>query len=254
VKKVHILNGDSLKNQLKGTVQAERIVMRECLIDGNIQGETLVTFYANRAAFTGQYEGCTVAGYYQYAAPEINKINALAPESEVYCWFEDDLFCQANLWFVLNLLIKNGHHSHIYLIRPNKANRYNFNKMTDDELNKAFDNKQLLLSSQLTLLAELWPLYQQNNVNDMLVIAKKLRIALPFLLPAIAAHECRAPDENGLGYPQRQLLAIMQELDTTEFGPVFQCFSEREGIYSFGDLQVKQMFEQLVKQKLAGDL
>ena len=254
MKQVHILNGDALKYQLKNTFDTEKVVMRECLIDGNRQGENLIKFYANRAEFTAQYEGCTVAGYYQYAAPEIDKINTIALGCEIYCWFEEDLFCQANLWFVLNLLIKNGHQSHIYLVRPNQANRYNFNQMSEHELNLAFENKQLLLSSQLILLEKLWPLYQQNNVNEMLVIAKKLSVALPFLLPAITAHQRRAPDESGLGYPQRQLLAIMKELNTNEFVAVFQCFSAREGIYSFGDLQVKQMLEQLIKQKIDGAL
>jgi len=247
---VHILNGDCLKNQLEDKFKEEFIVMRECLIDGNVQGDTLAEFFSNRAAFTAHYDGCTVSGYHQYAASEIKKINTIPLKSDIFCWFEDDLFCQANWWFVINLLIKNGHQSRIYLVRPNNGHRYSFATMTEHELVTAFDNKQLLLSWQLTLLERLWSLYQQKKCNAMLEIATKLSKELPFLLPAIVAHQHRTPDENGLGYPQRQLLAIMQELGTTEFGPVFQCFSEREGIYSFGDLQVKQMFDQLIKIKL----
>ena len=75
MKHVHILNGDCLKAQLRHVVKDEVIVMRECLIDGNVQGETLTEFYANRANFTAQYEACTVAGYYEMAATEIDNMS-----------------------------------------------------------------------------------------------------------------------------------------------------------------------------------
>lgn len=52
MQQVHILNGDCLKFQLQDIIHAELIVTRECLIDGNVQGETLTDFYANRAEFT----------------------------------------------------------------------------------------------------------------------------------------------------------------------------------------------------------
>ena len=246
MKQVHILNGDCLKYQLKDIVKAEVIVMRECLIDGNVQGATLSEFYANRAAFTAQYQGCTFAGYYDIAAVEIDKIAHIAIGSQIICWFEDDLFCQINFWFVINLLMKNGHQNNIYLVRPSAGNEYSFANMTESELQLAYQNKQKLLSQPLVSLAKLWPLYQQNDVDTMLAVARELTDIYPFLLPAIKAHLRRTPDKNGLGYPERQLLAIAAELDSTEFSVIFQCFSAREGIYSFGDLQVKQMFDRVM--------
>jgi hypothetical protein len=245
MQQVHILNGDCLKFQLQDIIHAELIVTRECLIDGNVQGETLTDFYANRAEFTAQYPGCTVARYYDMAAVEIDKIANIALGSEIICWFEDDLFCQVNFWFVIHLLVKKGHKNSIYLVRPNAGNEYSFANMTEAELKFACQNKQKLLAQPLVALAQLWPLYQQDDIASMRVIAKQLIDIYPFLLPAVEAHSRRTPDENGLGYPERQLLAIAQELKTQEFETIFQCFSEREGIYSFGDLQVKQMFDRL---------
>lgn len=179
------------------------------------------------------------------AAVEIDKITNIALGSEIICWFEDDLFCQVNFWFVIHLLVKKGHKNSIYLVRPNAGNEYSFANMTEAELKFACQNKLKLLAQPLVALAQLWPLYQQDDIASMRVIAKQLIDIYPFLLPAVEAHSRRTPDENGLGYPERQLLAIAQELKTQEFETIFQCFSEREGIYSFGDLQVKQMFDRL---------
>jgi len=248
---VHILNGDSLKYQLQAIINDELIVTRECLIDGNVQGETLTDFYANRAAFTAQYDDCTVAGYYEKSATEIDKIANIEVGRQIICWFEDDLFCQANFWFVINLLVKSGHQENIYLVRPSPGNEYSFASMAEYELTLALKEKQALFPQQLKLLAELWPLYQQNDGEKMVIIAQQLSTELPFLLSAIKAHQCRIPDESGLGYPERQLLAVVAELNSTEFSAVFKCFSAREGIYSFGDMQVKQMFERLIESKKA---
>ena len=246
MKQVHILNGDCLKVQLQDIVKEKVIVMRECLIDGNVQGETLPELYASRANFTAQYPGCTVEGYYEVAAAEIDKIASIEIGSQIICWFEDDLFCQVNFWFVINLLVKRGHTKNISLVRPSKGNDYSFATMTESELELAYQRMTKLLPQPLALLAKLWPLYQQNDANAMTAIAKQLGYEWLFLLPAINAHLRRAPDESGLGYPERQILVIATELGSIEFADIFQCFSAREGIYSFGDLQVKQMFDRVM--------
>ena len=41
----HILNGDSLKNQFPKSISGELIVARECLVDGNIQGEDIMNYF-----------------------------------------------------------------------------------------------------------------------------------------------------------------------------------------------------------------
>ena len=48
----HILNGDALKEQFPtDKIDGHLIVCRECLIDGNIQGDSLMEFWDNRAEF-----------------------------------------------------------------------------------------------------------------------------------------------------------------------------------------------------------
>jgi hypothetical protein len=251
VEQVHILNGDSLNAQIHGLIEAELIVTRECLIDGNVQGHSLTEFYRNRASFIAEYDGFEANDYYLKTVPEIEKIIVLPAKSEVVCWFEDDLFCQTNFWFVVYLLASHTQVDNIRLVRPNKGNEYSFADMSGQELIEAFENRQQLTAEHIKLLAQLWPLYQQQNYRHMYIIAEKLNSTMPFLIPAIEAQERRAPDESGLGHPERQLLAIINDLNTTDFSTVFREFSVKEGIYSFGDLQVKRMFDQLIKHKIS---
>ena len=248
MKQVHILNGDSLKGQLHGLIEAELIIARECLIDGNVEGNSLAEFYRNRANFIAEYDGLKADDYYLKTVPEIEKIIALPVDREVICWFEDDLFCQTNFWFVIHLLADYTTVDNIYLVRPNEGNEYSFAAMSEQELIEALQNRQKLSSGHKKILAKLWPLYQKQDYKQMHIIADTLNSVMPFLIPAIEAQERRTPDESGLGYPERQLLAIMNDLESTDFPTVFRAFSAQEGIYSFGDLQAKQMFDQLIKR------
>ena len=135
----------------------------------------------NRADFIGQYPECSVEDYLLNTVPEFEKIIALPIDCEITCWFEDDLFCQVNFWFVIHLLVKKGHKNSIYLVRPNAGNEYSFANMTEAELKFACQNKLKLLAQPLVALAQLWPLYQQDDIASMRVIAKQLIEIYPFL-------------------------------------------------------------------------
>jgi hypothetical protein len=97
----------------------ELIVARECLVDENIQGGNLSDLFGNRAEYLERYPQVSVGIYFEITVPEIAKITNIPQKLIVYCWFEDDLFCQVNFWFVLHLLAKNQQIYKIYLVRPN---------------------------------------------------------------------------------------------------------------------------------------
>jgi hypothetical protein len=43
----HILNGDALKGQFPSEIPGQLIVARECLVDGDVSGESLSEFFRN---------------------------------------------------------------------------------------------------------------------------------------------------------------------------------------------------------------
>ena len=45
IKSYHILNGDALKHQFPSCIKGEKIIMRACLVDGDVVGSTNEALY-----------------------------------------------------------------------------------------------------------------------------------------------------------------------------------------------------------------
>lgn len=240
----HILNGDVLKNQFPKQISGEIIIARECLVDGPVDGESLDELFETRAIFIAEdYEGFQQEDYYQKTVSEFRKIQNIPSSSEINLWFEDDLFCQVNLWFVCSLLKDHSEDCVINLVRPNEENRYNFGGLSDAELLSVFKSREKL--TMVEKLAKLWKLYQQQKTDELLKIGVELVNDLPFLLPAIQAHVDRIPLDDNPGRPVQSLIEISEELKTDDFVSIFREFNKRESIYGFGDLQVKRLLDEL---------
>ena len=54
---IHILNGDCLLEQFPEEIMGSRIVCRECLVDGDVQGSDLEEFFRIRAEFISNLHG-----------------------------------------------------------------------------------------------------------------------------------------------------------------------------------------------------
>lgn len=240
----HILNGDALKEQFPKTLSGEKFVARECLVDGPVDGNSLEELFATRANFiSSHYQGCTKQEYLEKTVSEFHKMQGIGNNAEVNLWFEDDLFCQVNFWFVVYLLNQSPLERTLYLVRPPEHTPYGFGKYSHSELISLYEQRTLI--SQLTEIGSLWEAYQKQDFPQLLKTAKSLVEQYPFLLTAVQAHIERIPSAGNLGRPSQSLVQIMEELNTQEFGPVFKAFNQRESIYGFGDLQVKRLFDEL---------
>ncbi|MEP4094320.1 DUF1835 domain-containing protein [Reichenbachiella sp.] len=238
----HILNGDALKSQFPTTISGTQIVARECLADGEVVGSTPDELYKTRERFISQnYEGYKDGDYFNKTVREFERIRTIPTGSEVCLWFEDDLFCQVNLWFVLHLLKNVNCRS--FLVRPKTHTRFGFGGLNQEELVQCYRNKQKL--SNLDRLNELWLYYQNGDSEALLAVAKMLNESYPFLTPAVQAYVDSIPHEGHLGRPIQTLIQIKKDLKTEEFSPIFKEFCVRESIYGFGDLQVKRLLKEL---------
>lgn len=243
-KQYHILNGDSLKQQLPEKIQGNIIVARECLVDGNVKGNNLDELFHSRSQFiSSNYEGYKEQDYYEKTVPEFQKIKNIDDDSDINLWFEDDLFCQVNFWFVAYLISKTIRNNTVYLIRPESHNQYGFGGLNKSELISIYKNRFSL--TELDKIACLWESYQNDDSEKIINTARELESIYPFILPVVEAHIERKPTNGNSGRPARSLAAIMRELETEEFEPVFREFSKRESIYGFGDLQVKRLFDEI---------
>ena len=242
----HILNGDSLRQSFPQEIKGERIVARECLVDGDIGGDDLRELYETRAEFISTaYSGYSREHYYKSTVPEFDKIQALPDNADISLWFEDDLFCQVNCWFVLHLLKESGYSSPIWLVRPTTDIEYGFGTMSPADLIEAYKQRMRIDLSEFEQLRRLWRHYQHNRYDDMLQIADTLNDRYPFLLPAVRAHIDRSSvdSSSGMGRLEHSVATIMSELQTDKLGPVFREFNKRESIYGLGDIQVKRIID-----------
>jgi len=243
----HILNGDVLKSQLPSTVLGELIVARLCLVDGPVAAGTEAELYKIRAAFiSGNYPGFSEMDYLNNTVSEMRKVAAIPENSTVHLWFEDDLFCQVNFWFILHLLFQNHKKYKLFLIRPKEDTEHSFGTMNQEALSKALENKVIIAGEEQILLSQFWKLYQQNKLTQLRKLAGELESKFPFLLPAIRAHQDRCVHP---GRPKVAIFRIMKALNTDEFGPVFRTFCQQEKIYGFGDLQVRRLFDEVKKER-----
>jgi len=240
----HILNGDALQQQWPSSIQGKQIVARSCLVEGPVKASSLQALFDIRASFIHQsYSDYSVADYYRISVSSFSQIQNIPDKAEVCLWFEDDLFCQVNCWFVLYLLLSSGNNHELSLIRPQQHTQYGFGGLSKDDLATLYSNKVSL--GGFELWGQLWPLYQAGLLEDLSRVGELLYPQYPFVLEAIKAHIARIPTKNSLGRPKELLFEIKQELATNQFGPIFKAFCERAPEYGFGDLQVKRLLEDL---------
>ena len=242
----HLLNGDALKEQFPSEFDQDyTIVVREGLVDGPVKGSNLDEFFQTRAEYLAQEYGGTEHEYFNGVADEIRKVLNIDNNGEVNLWFEDDLFCQVNLWFTVHLLCEHTKAERLFLVRPPEHTPYGFGGLNTANLVTAYKNRSPL--EKLDILKQLWPEYQSGDNHQLKKLASILEVPYPFIGAAVNAHIDRIPTAEDIGRPKRTLLKIMDDLGTTEFGPIFKAFCERESIYGFGDLQVKKLLDEILK-------
>lgn len=243
----HILNGDALKYKFPERIEGKVIVTRECLMDGDVSGDTLDDFFITRANFISRAFDEGKEAYFDKTVSQFNAIINLPFDAEIILWFEQDLFCQVNLWFVSSLLAAKS--NKVYLVLPQAHTKYSFGGMNNDELVDAFNSRIVINEQLLQNFAHLWYAYKANNWEELEYQAQRMHDVFPFVKDAVEAHIERYPNNGQLGKPERTLQNIINQYGT-DFNTVFKMFNEREGIYGFGDVQVKKMFDKLVNHSV----
>jgi hypothetical protein len=244
---LHIVNGDALRELFQKTsASGDKMVMRECLVVGPV--EPGKDFWAKRKQFIHQAYDAPPAKYDEWVGREMEKLATVKPAAEINLWFENDLFCQVNLWFLMAEIQRLGLPNKIFRIFPpnetedGQIDWSGFGRMDEAGLLRSFQNRVELTETDLQLGQSLWEAYAGNDQMRLMELAQVKSQCFRFLKEVIQAHIDRLPKE-GPGRPEKTLQAIRAEGFTT-FEEIFAEFTRREGIYGFGDLQVKGMLDQ----------
>jgi hypothetical protein len=244
----NILNGDSLAYSFPDTkIEGDIIVVREGLIDGNLSGDNLHDFWQSRA----KYMGLTEAEYHNNVVKEFEKLMNAPDNSEFNLWFEYDLFCQVNMWFVISIINSFSIKKKVYAVytsyldRTSKQFWNGFGPANSSELTICFADRTSLNDVDLQLGQDLWTAYKSGNLEELIRLAKNQSSAFPHLQEVIKAHVDRFPQDGTKGRPEKVIEDITKNV-STDFHKVFREFWKRESIYGFGDIQLKHLYDKVM--------
>ena len=245
----HILNGDALTDRFKATgIPGEIIICREALIVGPLDGETSADFFNTRANyFAGSAE--SEGDYLEWVMPEFKKIIRIPDGAEVNLWFGYDLFCRANMWYILSLLFKKVNVK-VFAVHPSHlpaADRWkDFGGASPSDLQTCFSQRIPFSHADIAFGAACWDACKTTDFVLLEKLAATGPDTFPYLQEVCQAQIDRFP-ANGLpGRPEQVIAEIMEQTNTHDFHTILLEFWKREGIYGFGDVQVKQVYDQVM--------
>ena len=239
--KLHVLAGDSLAEVFKKTgLEGDAVVCRECLIDGNLGGELLWDFWKTRASYISAAYDATKEDYYRKVVGEFLKL-VRGDADEINLWFEYDLFCQTNMWFILSLLAKVPL-KNVFRVEPGVRESIwsGFGNHDVEQLRKCFENRTRFTFDEVQLGVGLWHAYKTGDLNHLEKLSAQNSKCFPYLREACSAEIDRKKNNR----PQQTLRNILNR-GKKDFAEIFKEFTAAEGVYGFGDLQVKLMLNQI---------
>jgi hypothetical protein len=249
---IHILNGDQLAHQLQGASYFQnQLVVREALVVGPVHGDELEEFWKIRTDFIASGYGIAAEVYAQKSIQEIERLQDIPEGSSICLWFEDDLFCQVNLWFILSLLADKPI-LRVFRVFPPDApaeNRWRgYADASPEELEQAYRTKVLFSNQDMGLGKSLWEAYRKHDWAALKNLSRQPYACFSNLEQVCQAQLDRFPSHQLLGRPEQIIQEILAS-GIIDFPSLFTEFSKRAGIYGFGDLQVKELFDYLVSSK-----
>jgi hypothetical protein len=248
----HILNGDALAEKFPAALNGKRIVCRECLVDGPLEGDSPGAFWQTRAQYLSDNDE-EMQQYYTGVRDELEQLLHLPEQARVALWFEHDLFCQANMWFVLSLLKQAERPYRIMIVYPyidDELQRWKgFGIAGEDSLAAAWHNKLHLGAGDMELGAQLWEAFRSNDHQRLASLSQTRNPCFPYLREVCEAHLQRFPAEGEKSRPEQTVADILQTHPGAPFYTVFHEFFRQDGIYGFSDLIVKRIYDKLLEEK-----
>lgn len=237
----HMLPGDAQVDAFKNSgIDGGMLVCRECLIEGDLSGETLDDFFIERSAFINGAYGDDPANYYASVASQFRQLQELSIRDEINLWFEYELFCAANLWFCLSLLLNTE--AAVYRVEPiyrNTTDRWDgFGGATAQDMRRCFESRIKLTEEDIDLGSRLWSAFRTKDVDQLSRLSNEVSPAFPYLAELCEAAAKRESE------PKRIVDEINRE-GIESFPEIFKEFRQRAGIYGFGDSQVKNLIGDL---------
>jgi hypothetical protein len=235
----HVLPGDSLVEEFKKTkIAGETIVCRECLVVGPVEPGPADEFWDRRAKFILTEYGEDEILFQERVADELERLGEIESGDEVNLWFEYELFCSVNMWFCMAQLTDSA--ADVYRVEPgilSVEDRWQgFGRSVADDLKMCFEGRKKLAAGDLKLGADLWDAFARRDAERLDSLSDPMSECFPYLREV-----CDAAIE--IDTSPAEIVAEIVFEGKTEFADIFAEFSNRAGVYGFGDLQVQRLLD-----------
>ena len=249
---LHILNGGATEAILAQTaIRGDRFSFGDVLIAGPapaVNGSKWRRLRAEHLAKAYDIEVEKCEGELERQQEVFESCNN---HEEVVLWFEADLFCQANLLYVLDWCSHRELRTKLSLICigefPGRPNFRGLGELTPEELASLFPERVEVTASQLELAARTWQAYRSEDPRELERLLQASTSALPFLDGALRLQLARFPStRNGLNRIENTGLELVSR-GATRFVELFSQFVEAEPNYGLGDAQVWNVMQRLTQ-------
>lgn len=247
---LHILNGETTEALLAQTsIRGERFSFRDALIAGPAPAVNGTEWRRLRAKHLATAYGVAEEQCESDLARQQEVFESFNDHEEVTLWFESDLFCQANLLYVLDCCRNSELRAKLSLICidrfPGRPNFRGLGELTPEELASLFDKRLQATTTQLELAAHAWQAYRSKDPRALERLLQTDTSALPFLKDALRLQLERFPSvRNGLNRIEGTGLALVSA-GVTRFADLFPRFVAAEPSYGLGDAQLWNALRQL---------
>lgn len=249
--KFHVLNGDALAAEfpIEG-IPGEIIVIREAFIEGPVSIVYDDAYWESRKQYIQNTYTEIPSRYENHVKTEFDKLRNITSDDEVCLWFEDDLFCQCNMWFAVDYISQRSQPK-FYRVFPEADNITwkGFGRCGKKELVNFYSGFVALSQDDVLHIQNLWNAYVHADNPALLMLSEEPCKAIRFQKEVINAQADRAHNSPALSRPYQTLSSLLQG-EELSFYQIFEMFAHREGIYGFGDDQVRNMLKELESQAI----
>lgn len=242
----HILNGDALAEKFPlSEITGQIIVIREAFVEGPVSMEFSDEFWHKRVEFISLSCQAEKTEYEHQFLSQLLLLDAIKEDDEVFLWFEDDLFCLVNMWFVIYYLSYKTA-PRLYRVFPRKDDKRweGFGKAGKEELLQSLNEKQLFNRDEIALSNQLWEAYVDTDRKKLSALSFSDTLCFRFLPKVIQAQLDRHPEDGTPGRPHQTLIEILND-GNTNFYEIYEAFWQKDAIYGFGDLQIYNMLKEM---------
>lgn len=242
---LQILNGDSTRMSFEESgLPGQTLVWRDMLSEGHTPAGCDAGLFFEKRATNLQTVYHIDREVYLPDIQQTRKVLQQASQfEEIVLWFEFDLFCQVNLIFLINYLLRlNTPMPRVSVVQPGSHPEVpdfkGMGMLRPEHFPPLFEGRSYLEAGDWQLASSAWEAYTGNNPLAIEALIPRSAPNLPFLGSALRAHLQRLPSlENGLNSIESYFLEQLAA-GPAAVRDLYPKFWNEKKIYGFGDFQL----------------